>query len=187
MIILMGTTGSGKSLQGSLFADNNGFMWLSVGELLRILVTGKRRREMLQGKLLSDEELINIMDKIFDLINLKEELVLDGFPRTTTQAKWLLKQTEENRLQIEAVFNLVILPDTAHQRLQARNRIDDSAEAIDYRFKEYDSVTYPIIQLFKEQGLPVYDIDANQTPQAVHDSIWKQVKELNISQNDNKD
>ena len=87
MILLMGIAGSGKSMQGRLFADEQGFAWLSAGELLRILVTGKRRHEMLSGKLLDDKEMIKILDKVFDLINLQDEFVLDGFPRTVVQPR----------------------------------------------------------------------------------------------------
>ena len=58
MIVLMGVAGAGKSLQGRLFADEHGYSWISTGELFRVLVTGKRRQQMLEGKLLSDEEVI---------------------------------------------------------------------------------------------------------------------------------
>jgi adenylate kinase len=186
MILLVGITGSGKSMQGRLLAEEKGFAWLSVGELVRILVTGERRREMLQGKLLSDEEMINILDKIFDLMNLKEEIVLEGFPRTAGQTEWLLKQIKSSRLKIEAVFNLVITTDAVRQRLETRGRIDDTSDAINRRFEEYNRITHPVIDLLKAQGLPVYDIDANQTPQAIHQSIWGYVKSLDIVTNDNK-
>src|SRR5215467_5727464 len=111
MIILMGVAGAGKSMQGRLFADEHGFAWVSTGELLRVLVTGKRRQQMLEGKLLSDEEMINILDKVFELINTSEEFVLDGFPRTLPQAEWLLEQSKNGRFDVDLVFNLVASQD----------------------------------------------------------------------------
>src|SRR5947209_20163837 len=103
MIILTGVAGAGKSMQGKMFADEHGYAWISTGEILRVLVTGKRRQEMLEGKLLSDEEMIRIMDKVLQLIDTNQEFVLDGFPRTVTQADWLLAQTRAGRFRLTAV------------------------------------------------------------------------------------
>jgi adenylate kinase len=186
MILLMGIAGSGKSMQGRLFADEQGFAWLSTGELLRILVTGKRRHEMLRGMLLDDKEMIKILDKVFDLINLSEEFVLDGFPRTVVQAMWLLEQIKKDRLHVDVVINLIADQNVVRKRLHTRGRTDDTDDAINHRLEEHNAVNRPIIELFKEQDLPVYDIDANKAPQAVHDAIWKHIKALNIVANDNE-
>jgi len=96
MIILTGVAGAGKSMQGKMFADEHGYAWISTGEILRVLVTGKRRQEMLEGKLLSDDEVITILDSVLNLIDSKQEFVLDGFPRTINQANWLLDQIPTN-------------------------------------------------------------------------------------------
>ncbi len=186
MILLMGIAGSGKSMQGRLFADEQGFAWLSAGELLRILVTGKRRHEMLQGKLLDDQEMINILDKIFELINLSQQFVLDGFPRTEAQALWLLDQVKKKRLHVDAVINLIAHQDIVRKRLQSRGRADDTDDAINHRLEEHNEVIRPIIDLFKKNNLPVYDVDANQSPQDVHDAIWKHIQKLNIVSDDNE-
>ena len=186
MILLMGMAGSGKSTQGRIFADEQGFAWISTGELLRILITGRRRQEMLQGKLLSDDEMINILDKIFDLINLNKEFVLDGFPRTVPQARWLMEQAKSGRLGIDVVFNLTVSQEVSRKRLQARGRLDDIDEVIDRRFKEYGEVVQPIIVFFKEQGLSVYEVDASQNPQAVRDAIRQRIKSLIIDSDDNE-
>jgi adenylate kinase len=182
MIILMGVAGSGKSMQGRLFADEHGFAWISTGELLRVLVTGKRRQEMLQGKLLSDDEMVHILDKVFDLINVSEEFVLDGFPRTIFQANWLLEQVKNGRFDVDAVFNLVASQDVLRERLRARGRMDDTDDAIANRFEEYERVTRPIIELFKGQGLRVYDVDASKAPKDVHDTLLSHVKDMKMVQ-----
>ncbi len=171
MIVLFGVAGAGKSMQGRLFADERGYAWVSTGELLRVLVTGKRRHEMLEGKLLSDDEMIRIMDTVFNLINLNEEFVLDGFPRTVAQSDWLLDQVHNNRIKLTAIFNLTASQDVVRGRLEARGRLDDSIEAIARRFEEYETVTLPIIDFFKEESVPVFDIDASKTPEKVHDDM----------------
>ncbi len=176
MIVLMGVAGAGKSMQGRLLADEKGFAWISTGEILRVLVTGKRRQEMLQGKLLSDGEMIRLIDKVLDLINLQEEFILDGFPRTTKQADWLIDQTHMERFKISAVIHLTASEEVVLARLQKRGRQDDTEEAIRQRFEEYRAVTVPILEHFRDNGVKVIDIDAAQTPEAVHAEIIKNVR-----------
>jgi len=168
MIVLFGVAGSGKSMQGRLLADERGYAWISTGEVLRVLVTGKRRHEMLEGKLLSDDEMIRIMDTVFNLINLNEEFVLDGFPRTVAQSDWLLEQVHSSRIHLTAIFNLNASKDVVRGRLETRGRLDDTSDAIERRFKEFETVTVPIIDFFKQESVPVYDIDASKPPEAVH-------------------
>jgi adenylate kinase len=173
MIILTGVAGAGKSMQGKMFADEHGYAWISTGEILRVLVTGKRRHEMLQGKLLSDDEMIAILDTVLNLIDSKQEFVLDGFPRTTKQADWLLEQIHGKRLKLTAVINLDASEEVVKKRLMARGRRDDTEEALSERFAEYKSVTLPILEYLKKEGIHVYTIDAAQEPRAVHDDILK--------------
>ncbi|MGH7142291.1 MAG: adenylate kinase family protein [Candidatus Saccharimonadales bacterium] len=184
MIILSGVAGSGKSLQGRLLADEQGFAWISTGELLRVLVTGKQRHLMLQGELLSDAAMIEILDKVFDLIDLSNEFVLDGFPRTVGQAKWLIGQVKKDRLSVDAIFDLTAPQAIVRERLQGRGRLDDTDIAIDNRLEEYDTVTRKIMDLFKQEKMPVYEVDASQAPQLVHDSILRHVEALNITDDD---
>lgn len=169
----MGVAGAGKSMQGKLLADEHGYAWISTGEILRVLVTGKRRQEMLQGKLLSDEEVINILDKVLELIDTRQEFVLDGFPRTVPQADWLIRQAERGRFELSAVIHLSASESVVRERLIERGRVDDNQDAIAKRFEEYHTVTVPIIDHFKKEGIHVYDIDAAQTPREVHDTIIK--------------
>jgi len=173
MIILMGVAGAGKSMQGKILADEHGYAWISTGEILRVLVTGKRRQEMLEGKLLSDEEMINLMDKVLELIDPRQEFVLDGFPRTVAQADWLLSQVRDKRFDLSAVIHLSASEEVVRARLLERGRQDDTEEAIAKRFSEYRSVTLPIIEYFRKEGAKVCDIDAANDPREVHDALLK--------------
>ena len=171
MIILLGVAGAGKSMQGRLFADEHGYAWISTGELFRVLVTGQRRAQMLAGKLLSDSEVIELVDKTLNLIDVQQEFLLDGFPRTVAQADWLLDQVHSGRLKLTAIFNLVASPAVVTKRLLARGRQDDTEEAIQKRFKEYENQTLPILEHFKQEEVKVRDIDADQDPISVHDAM----------------
>jgi adenylate kinase len=180
MIILLGVAGSGKSLQSRMLADEYGFAWISTGEILRVLITGKRRHEMLAGKLLSDDEMIQVMDKVFDLIDTKQDFVLDGFPRTVVQADWLLDQVKNHRFQLKAILHMSADEGVVRERLKLRGRQDDSEEAINKRFEEYRAVTLPILEHFKREKIRVYEVDATAEPREVHKAIMNVVRKNSI-------
>jgi adenylate kinase len=169
----MGVAGSGKSMQGRLLADELALPWLSTGEFLRMLVSGKQRKDMVAGKLLDDQQIIALVQKIFHLIHSNEEFVLDGFPRSAAQADWLLTQVKHGQLKITAVIHLQASPDVVQKRLLNRGRPDDTNQAISERFEEYEQAIKPILDNFREAGIPVYDIDAAQEPAVVHAAILK--------------
>lgn len=171
MILLMGVAGAGKSMQGRILADEHGYAWISTGEILRVLVTGKRRQEMLQGNLLSDGEIIELIDKVFEMIDTKQQFVLDGFPRTIPQADWLTDQARDGRFKLDCIINLVASEPVVIKRLTSRGRPDDTEEAIRRRIEEYDKVTKPILAHFREENIPVHDIDGDRDPRVIHDEI----------------
>ncbi len=173
MIIFMGVAGSGKSLQGKMVADELGLPWLSTGEFLRMLIAGERRKEMLAGKLLEDNEIITLIQKIFGIIDIRKEFVLDGFPRTAKQADWLLNQSKHGQLHISAVIHLTASEDVVRTRLIERGRPDDHQQAITERFSEYKEEVLPILEHFQEAGIPVHTVDGDQDVTAVHQAIKK--------------
>lgn len=173
MIIFMGVAGSGKSMQGKMLADHLALPWLSTGEFLRMLVAGDRRRDMVSGKLLDDTEIITLVQKIFAMIDQKEGFILDGFPRTTAQADWLLSQVKHGQLRVTAVINLLADEQTVMKRLLSRGRQDDNKSAVLERFKEYEASVKPILSHFKDSKIPVYEIEGDQTPKKVQNDIRK--------------
>lgn len=171
MIIFMGVAGSGKSLQGKMLADELGLPWLSTGEFLRMLVSGEKRKGMLAGHLMSDQEIIALVQKMFTIIDPKKEFVLDGFPRTVGQADWLLNQVEHGQLDLSAVIHLTATESVVRARLKGRGRQDDHDEAITERFKEYEETARPIIERFKQANVPVHDINGEQEIAEVHNAV----------------
>ena len=167
----MGVAGSGKSVQGRWVADELGLPWLSTGEFLRMLVTGERRIEMLAGKLLDDSEMIELADKIFHMIDVKQEFILDGFPRTIAQADWLIAQHKAELITITNVLHIEADEEVVASRLLGRGRQDDTEEAISSRFSEYKSITLPLIKDLEEHGIVVHHINGEGTPKDVHAQI----------------
>lgn len=171
MIIFMGVAGAGKSMQGRMLADERGYPWLSTGEFLRMLVSGEQRKEMLSGKLLNDEEIITLVQKIFAIVDTEHEFVLDGFPRSVGQADWLLNQVKYGQLDITGIVHITATEAVVRKRLLSRGRPDDHHDVITERFKEYEQITGPVLDQFRAAGVPVYDINGDQNPEAVHDDI----------------
>lgn len=171
MILLMGPAGAGKSMQGHKLADEYGYAYISTGEVFRLLITGRRREEMLEGKLLSDSETIHVVDKVLDIVDTSGQFILDGFPRTTNQVMWMLGEIAAGRFEKPVVIHLNIDKAEIHKRLSKRGRIDDTEEAIALRYQLYEEQTRPVLQQMKDAGISVYEIDAVSTPLAVHNAI----------------
>lgn len=178
MILLMGLPGSGKGTQGKMMADQHGLHLISMGELVRMYVTGERRQRMMAGELLDDQEIIEMLDKVLSSLPDSEECVLDGFPRTIPQAEWLVAQVKKGRFQLRHVFHLVASEDAVKARLQARGRLDDQDNVIEERFREYQKLTEPVIEWLSKHGFEVTDINAERSAAQVNDDV---LKHLNLN------
>jgi adenylate kinase len=176
MIVFMGVAGAGKSVQGKLLADDLGYEWLSTGAYLREHMTDVQREEMLQGKLLADEEIIGILKNFFEELGTDRQCVLDGFPRTLPQAQWLLDEYRTGKIKLNAIVYLKVSKEVVKERLLARGRSDDTEEAIDRRFKEYEAETLPIVSWFKDQGIPVCEVNGERPIEEIHTDIVSLLK-----------
>ena len=183
MIIFTGVAGSGKSVQGRRLADERAVPWVSTGEFLRMLISGDKRKAMLSGQLLSDAEIIELIRKIFAVVDTNQEFILDGFPRTQAQADWLLSQVKHDQLHVTAVIHLTASQAVVKERLLGRGRQDDTEEAIVARFKEYEQQIKPILEDFKAAGVPVCDINAERDIEEVHTDIVKAIAKVALPAN----
>src|SRR5512146_2758000 len=173
MILLMGIAGSGKGTQGKMLADARGFHLISMGEVLRMYVTGEQRERMLAGELLDDQEIIKIVDKVLISLMNGSEVLMDGFPRTIPQAEWLLEQVKAGRFELDMAFHLVASREAVKRRLMERGRIDDTEDSIEARFDEYERSTAPLLTRLKEHGIKVINVDAERSVAEVNNDLVK--------------
>ena len=176
MYLLMGLAGSGKGTQGELLAEKIGYKYLSTGEYLRSYVTAQRKQEMLAGKLISDQEMIDIITSFLESLASKNNCILDGFPRTLEQAKWLLEKSHSQDFDIEGLIYLEVTEAELIDRLLKRGRADDTKSAIKRRFELYRQSTEPVIDYYRSQSVPVFEIPGNNGVEEVQKSIQKQIK-----------
>ncbi len=180
MILLMGIAGSGKGTQGKMLADKFGLHLMSMGDVLRMYVTGDQRQRMLAGELLGDDEIIAIVDSVLTSISDKEEILMDGFPRTVKQAEWLVKQSKAGRFNLKIALHLVASRDAVKDRLIKRARIDDKEDAIEARFGEYEKSTMPLLEWLSKNGVKVVNINAERPIQEVNDELISHLKSVEI-------
>ncbi len=132
-LILLGAPGAGKGTQAKVIVENFGIPQISTGDLLRDHVSrgtelGKQAKAVMEaGKLVSDELVCGMVAERLSRPDCKRGFILDGFPRTVGQAKWLdnwlatqlfektgLKKTAPVVIDIAVGYNLLL------QRLTGR-------------------------------------------------------------------
>jgi adenylate kinase len=112
VLILLGPPGAGKGTQARMLEEQFGLVQLSTGDLLRAAVAagtdaGKQAKAVMEaGDLVSDDIVIAILrDRLADA-DCAKGVILDGFPRTTVQAKALDILLAESGQKIDAAVSL---------------------------------------------------------------------------------
>jgi adenylate kinase len=94
-VIMLGPPGAGKGTQAERFARARGIPKISTGEILRKAVEdgteigGRMKAIMGRGELVNDEVMSGIVRERLDQSDARRGFILDGFPRTVTQAEAL--------------------------------------------------------------------------------------------------
>lgn len=177
MIIIIGVNGAGKSMQGQLLARDLNCDWISTGELFRNASKDSKDDRLLSGALISDDETIEIVENRIKNYSKDAEFILDGFPRTLDQAKWLVSEVKEGRYKLTLIINLEASLEVVKERLLKRGREDDTETVIARRFDEFEKKTKPLIDLYHKDKLPLVDINADGTPEAIHKEILKHLEQ----------
>lgn len=179
MIIFFGPTGAGKSMQGQMLAVRQGWKWLSTGEMLRDSDDPEVIKVLKSGELVSDELTYEVFNKA--VLDAKQKqyprIIVDGFPRTKTQAEWLSNYMEDNGERIELVVSLEVPEAEIMRRLEVRSRMEDTPETIARRMTIYRQKMYPVLGIFAEQGIKIVHLDGTGSAGEVHDRIYEEVSQ----------
>lgn len=168
----MGLIGTGKSTQGHILAGRLKCSWVSTGELLRSGTTPQQRQQMLAGKLISDVEMYKLVENKLNEIHAdKNEFILDGFPRTVAQSRWIIDKMQSGKLHLTSVIYLQAPKDEMKKRLLTRGRPDDSEATIDERFKKFDQETIPVLSYLRSKNIEIIEIDATPSVEKIAGSI----------------
>lgn len=176
MIVFFGPAGAGKSVQGQMLAARNGWRWLSAGQLLRDTRDIELMRQMQSGKLVNSEQVNQLMSDAIKRSHSVDNVILDGYPREMSQAKWLIENRTHHGRDIKLVVVLEVPKSELLRRLEVRGRVDDTPDAIDERLKIYRTEMYPILSYMTEQGINIVHIDGVGTVGQVHDRIMEELQ-----------
>ena len=129
-LVLLGAPGVGKGTQAQLLARRFGACHLSTGDVFR---AAKNRppgeqtpalaaalESMKRGALVSDWIVSDMIRERIGCIGCRGGFILDGFPRTISQAKLLKRLLQENELLLNAVVSFELPQDEIIARLSGR-------------------------------------------------------------------
>jgi adenylate kinase len=155
IIVVLGPPGAGKGTLCEKLVKRNDFVHISTGEMIRNSDDKELKDLISQGKFVPDKTMIKLLQKELEGFDFEKNLVLDGFPRTLTQAKKLDSILGKLRAGLSSAVYLNINSDTAKERLAKRSEEQDRAddkdeEVIKQRFKEYREKTLPIIDFYRK-------------------------------------
>ncbi len=125
-IILLGPPGVGKGTQASLLAEKYDIKILSTGELLRKAVSDKtqlglRIKSIIEnGELVSDDVVSELVEKKIREDSDVKGYILDGYPRTVSQAEYLKKLLLVLRLPEPYIISLQLEDEKIVTRLLSR-------------------------------------------------------------------
>lgn len=116
-IVLVGPPGCGKGTQSPVIKNDYCLCHLATGDMLRAAVAAgtplgqEAKKAMESGALVSDEIVVGLIQEAMDKPECSRGFILDGFPRTLTQAKKLDEMLAARGKKIDSVLNFDV-PDS---------------------------------------------------------------------------
>lgn len=179
-VVIFGAPGSGKGTQSENIIAKYNFKHFSTGDILRKQIAegtelGKIAKSFIdEGKLVTDELIINMLDKELESAKGANGVIFDGFPRTYAQAEALKVMLNKRGTDVAVMLNIQVDEPELVKRLLERGKVsgrsDDNMETITKRIKTYDEQTTPVIDFYKKEGTCV-DIKGVGTVDAIFASI----------------
>jgi adenylate kinase len=155
---MLAPPGGGKGTQGVRLARELGVPHISSGDVLRDEVAkdselGREVKAHMDAGRLAPDELVT--RAVVPVIEPLEGYILDGYPRTLSQA---------GDLAFDAVVYLNVSGAEVSKRLLARGRADDKPEVIQERLREYADDTEPLIDHYRDV---LVEVDGERDPDAI--------------------
>lgn len=166
-IALFGPPGAGKGTQSALLIEKYKLTYISTGDLLRHEIAegselGKKASDIIdRGQLVSDEMIVELIEKRIMMSAGNNGILFDGFPRTLVQAYILEGLLLKLNTSLACMLSLEVPKEELVTRLLERGkssgRSDDTAEVIEYRLQEYENKTKPVIEFyqFRDKYIPI--------------------------------
>lgn len=179
-IFFIGPQGSGKGTQAKVLAKKLHFFYWEMGAILRDIASGnselgKKVKNLIDsGVLLTDEILYEVVDNRLGEIAHDVGVIFDGIPRRVAQAQHLMEfLKKQGRKNFTTLFvNLPRKESIARllKRAEIEKRADDAKEKIEFRLKQYEEDTVPVLNYLKNRSNFI-EIDGTPAVEEVTNSI----------------
>lgn len=205
-IVLLGAPGAGKGTQAAKLVEKYGFAHISTGDILRAAVKNqtplgiKAKTYMDAGDLVPDDLVIDLVKERLQDKDTEKGFILDGFPRTSTQAVALDSELSKLERPLTAALLVDVDKEVIIKRLTSRRmcrecgfigtdadatcpkcngemyqRDDDNETTVRNRLDVYENSTAPLIDYYRGCDLLV-EIDGDRDPEEVLASIEEALK-----------
>ena len=189
-IIFFGPPGAGKGTQAKKITTLLNIPHLSTGDILRSKskqnddLGNELKNIMSSGKLVSDDILNRIVAEKINT-DCKNGFLLDGYPRTLNQSKFLNNFLSESSIEINFIINIDIdfslLKKRILNRAKEEGRDDDNLNVIETRYNAYINDTKPVTDYYLKNNSDIFhQIQGNDE---IDEITFKIKKILKISWN----
>ena len=168
-LLIVGPPGSGKGTQAVRLTETYGIPAIATGDIFRHNIKtqtplGVQVKAIIDaGDYVTDDLTNELVQNRLSEADALDGFLLDGYPRTLAQVKYLDELLAERGQGLDAVIQLVADKEEVVTRLRKRaleqGRTDDTEEAIRHRQDVYARETMPLIAVYRDRGLLI-EIDA---------------------------
>ena len=164
-IVFLGKPGSGKGTQNKLISEQFNMIPVIAGDILRDekksgSKLGRKISSLIdKGNLVPDGVIDNLVEKYLEycaLDYIQTGFIFDGYPRTIKQGENLDEIMDMCNTKIDIILFLEVPEKTLIERILERGKTsgredDQDIDIIKQRMKNYDDVTKPLINYYKNK------------------------------------
>jgi adenylate kinase len=163
VVVLLGPPGSGKGTQAAQLAPVLKVPHVATGDILREEVSreselGRQARSIMeQGGLVPDELVLAILRTRLSRKDCAGGFLLDGYPRSLSQAETLDRLLAELDHRVNRVVNIAVPENVLVERMTRRSRTerrtDDRPDVFRERLRVYREKTRPVVEYYRSHGV----------------------------------